>query len=87
MPVLQVPAGEEGEPGGSPNLLREEEQEEDEEEKKKLNNHIVEIHKDPTSGIIWGVLRHQITFYFPPFSVCQNSSTPVARTSNKNQTL
>ena len=34
MPVLQVPAGEEGVPGGFPNLLKEEEQEEDEEEKK-----------------------------------------------------
>ena len=35
MPVLQVPAGEEGRPGGFPNLLKNEEQEEDEEEKKK----------------------------------------------------
>ena len=34
MPVLQVPAGEEGEPGGFPNLLKEEVQEEDEEKKK-----------------------------------------------------
>ena len=34
MPVLQFPAGEEGGPGGFPNLLKEEEQEEDEEEKK-----------------------------------------------------
>ena len=34
MSVLQVPAGEEGEPGGFPNILKEEEQEEDEEEKK-----------------------------------------------------
>ena len=30
MPVLQVPAGEEGGPGGFPNILKEEEQEEDE---------------------------------------------------------
>ena len=35
MPVLQVPAGEEGGPGGLPNLLKEEEKEEDEEEKKE----------------------------------------------------
>ena len=35
MPVLQVPAGKEGGPGGFPNLLKEEEQEEDEEEKKE----------------------------------------------------
>ena len=35
MPVLQVPAGEEGGPGGFPNVLKEEEQEENEEEKKK----------------------------------------------------
>ena len=35
MPVLQVPAGEEGRPGGFPNLFKEEEQEEDEEEKKE----------------------------------------------------
>ena len=35
MPVLQVPAGEEGGPGGFPNLLNEEKQEEDEEEKKE----------------------------------------------------
>ena len=35
MPVLQVPAGEEGGPVGFPNLRKEEEQEEDEEEKKE----------------------------------------------------
>ena len=35
MPVLQVPAREEGGPGGFPNLFKEEEQEEDEEEKKE----------------------------------------------------
>ena len=35
MPVLQVPAGEEGGPGGFPNLLREEEQEKNEKEKKE----------------------------------------------------
>ena len=34
MPVLQVPSGEEGGPGGLPSLLKEEEREEDEEEKK-----------------------------------------------------
>ena len=34
VPVLQVPAGEEGGPGGLPNLLKEEEKEEDDEEKK-----------------------------------------------------
>ena len=35
MPVLHVPTGDEGGPGGFPNLLKEEEQEEDEEEKKE----------------------------------------------------
>ena len=35
MPVIQFSAGEEGGPGGFPNLLKVEEQEEDEEEKKK----------------------------------------------------
>ena len=35
MPVIQVSAGEEGGPGGFPNLLKEEEDEEDEEEKKE----------------------------------------------------
>ena len=35
MPVLQVPAGEEGGPGAFPNLLKEEEQVEDEEKKKE----------------------------------------------------
>ena len=35
MPVLQVPAGEEGKPGGFPNLLKEEEHEKGEEEKKE----------------------------------------------------
>ena len=35
MPVLEVPAGEEGEPGGFPNLLEMEEQEKDEEDKKE----------------------------------------------------
>ena len=34
VPVLQVPAGEEGGPGGLPNLLEEVEKEEDEEEEK-----------------------------------------------------
>ena len=33
--VLQVPAGEEGEPGGLPNFLKEEEKEEYNEEKEK----------------------------------------------------
>ena len=35
VPVLQVPAGEEGGPGGLPNVLKEEEKEQDEEEKKE----------------------------------------------------
>ena len=35
MPVLQVPAGEEGGPGGFPNLLKEEEHKKGEEEKKE----------------------------------------------------
>ena len=35
MPVLQVPAGEEGGPGGFPNLLKEEVHEKGEEEKKE----------------------------------------------------
>ena len=35
MPVLKVPVGEEGGPGGFPNVLKEEEQEEDEEKKKE----------------------------------------------------
>ena len=114
VPVLQVPGGEEGEPGGLPNFLKEEEKEEYDEEKengdeekeeddeekkekyvkekemeekrrdeedmqdslveegimvnfplvpfplilsylsvkKKLNNHIVEMHKDPASCIL-----------------------------------
>ncbi len=38
MPVLQVPAGEEIEPGGFTNHLKYEEQEEDEEEKKEDDN-------------------------------------------------
>ena len=33
MPVLQVPAGEEGGPGAFPNLLKEEEDDENEEQK------------------------------------------------------
>ena len=36
VPFLQVPAGEEGDPGGHPNLLKEEEKEGDEEEKKEV---------------------------------------------------
>ena len=35
VPVLQVPAGMEVEPGGFPSLLKDEEKEEDEEEKKE----------------------------------------------------
>ena len=34
VPIIQVPAGEEGGPGGLPNLLEEVEKEEDEEEEK-----------------------------------------------------
>ena len=49
---------------------------------KKLNNHIVEIHKDPKS-YFWGLLRHQITCHSPPFPVWQNSATTVARTFKK----
>ena len=45
--------------------------------KKMLNNHIVEIHKDPTSWSNWGLQRHQITCHLPPFPVCQNSATNV----------
>ena len=43
MPVLQVPAGEEGGPGGLPNLLKEEEKEEDEEEKKEDDDYEEEM--------------------------------------------
>ena len=35
MPVRQVRAGEEGGPGGFPNILKKEEKEEDEEKKKE----------------------------------------------------
>ena len=52
--------------------------------KNKLNNHIVDIHKDPTSWIIWWLSRHQITCHSPPCSVCQNSITNVARTFQEN---
>ena len=38
MPVLHVPAGEEGGPGGFPNLLKEEEKEKDEDKKKEDDN-------------------------------------------------
>ena len=38
MLVLRDPAGEEGGPGGFPNLLKVEEQEDDEEEKKEDDN-------------------------------------------------
>ena len=38
VPLLQVPAGEEGGLGVFPNLLKEEEQEKDEEEKKEDDN-------------------------------------------------
>ena len=38
MPVLKVPAGEEGGPGGFPNLHKEEEQKEDVEEKKEVDD-------------------------------------------------
>ena len=37
MSVLEVPAGEEGEPGGLPNFLKEEEKEEYNEEKDKID--------------------------------------------------
>ena len=43
VPVLQVPAGEEGGPGGLPNLLKEEEKEEEEEEKKEDDDDVEEI--------------------------------------------
>ena len=43
VPVLHVPAGEEGGPGGLPNLLKEEEKEEDEEEKKEDDDYEEEM--------------------------------------------
>ena len=43
-------------------------------------NHIVDIHNDSTSWIIWCFPRHQITCHSPPCPVCQNSKTTVART-------
>ena len=61
MTVLQVPAGEEGGPGELLNMKKEEKEEEikgnrsccscanDFPAKKKVNNHIVEMQKDPTS--------------------------------------
>ena len=33
----------------------------------------------------WSLLRHQIACHLPPFPVCQNSATTVARTSLKKQ--
>ena len=35
MPILQVPVGEDGGPGGFPNLMKDEEKKKDEEEEKK----------------------------------------------------
>ena len=35
----------------------------------------------------WGALGHQITCHSPPFPVCQNIATTVARTSLKKQPL
>ena len=35
VPVIQVPAGDEGGPGGLPNLLKEEEKEDEEEEEEE----------------------------------------------------
>ena len=43
LPVLQVPAGEEGWPAGLLNLLQGEEKEEDEEEKKEVGDEEEEI--------------------------------------------
>ena len=35
----------------------------------------------------WGLMRQQITCHLPPFLVCQNSDTTVARTSLKKNSL
>ena len=43
VPVLQVPAGEKGGPGGLPNLLKEEEKEKDDKEKNEDDNDKEEI--------------------------------------------
>ena len=43
MPVLQVPVGKEGGPGGLPNLLKKEDKEEDEEEKKEDDDYDEEM--------------------------------------------
>ena len=45
MPVLHIVAGEEGGPGGFPNLLTEEEQEKDEEEKKDDDDDELEMER------------------------------------------
>ena len=46
VPVIQVPVGEEGGPGGLPKPLKEDENEEDEEEKKKYDDDEEEMEGD-----------------------------------------
>ena len=72
---LQVPAGEEGEPKGLPNLLKEEEKEEDEEEKKEDDDDKEEMEgkrKDGEDMQDSLVVEESMIVKFPlvPFATC-----------------
>ena len=75
MPVLQVPAGQEGGPGGIPDILKEEEKEENDEEKKEDDDDEDEMEgkrrddKDMQDSL---VVQEGMIVKFPlvPFSTC-----------------
>ena len=75
VPALQVPAGEDGEPGGLPNLLKEEEKEEDAEKKKDDDDEEKEIEgkrwdeEDMQDSLVVeeGMI---VKFSLVPFAIC-----------------
>ena len=84
VPVLQVPAGEEGGPEGFPNLqllLQGSFHQEEVKQPRCRDTQRPNIMND------LGLLRHQLTCHWPPFPFCQNSATPVVRTSKKTACL
>ena len=52
--------------------------------KMKLCNSIIDIHKDPTSWVVWCPLKQQNTCHLPPCTACQHSASNVTRTCQES---
>ena len=84
MPLLQVPAGEEGGPKGLPNLLKEEDKEEDEEEKKEEDDDQEEMEgnrRDEEDKQESLVVEEGMIIKVPLSPCCHLSTSPAASAS------